>query len=171
MMYRKFFDASIVSLALSSTCVHAAAVMEFPDGAIVKGKAQVAAYAFKSVPPVERQCNGQASSGSFTVTKPVDALTPQLAEAAAGKHGTTVLIDDTNPDGTRIAFQLTNATISGIKPAGSATPMEEVSFNYSKIQWITVSPCKAAAPRRNSNTAGGIGGGGYGGGYGASGRY
>jgi hypothetical protein len=134
--------------------VSAATVMDFPDNTTLKGGVVLADYNFRSAPPVARQCAGQGGSGSFTVTKPVDQLSPQLAEASKAKKGSLVQIDDNKADGTHVAYQLTDATISGIKPTGSGDKaMESISFNYSKIRWITVSPCKAPPPRRDNNAA------------------
>ena len=52
--------------------------------------------------------------------------------------------------------------------------MEHISFSYTKVQWITISPCKVVAqPRRNSVDTRSLSSIGYngGGGYGGMGRY
>lgn len=168
--------ASIAALGLFALVqpASAAVVIDFPDNTTLKGRAELQAYNFRSAPAVARQCAGQGGGGTLTITKLVDALSPQLAEVAKAKTGSLLQVDDTKADGTRVAYQLTNATVTGIKAAsGGTAPMEQVSFNYTKIQWITVSPCKAPAPpaRRNNNTAGGGYGGASGGYGGGGGRY
>jgi type VI protein secretion system component Hcp len=176
MNHRSLSATGVAALALLALApqANAATLMDFPDNAELKGKVEVQAYAFqRSAPPVARQCVGQGGGGTFTVTKPVDAMSPQLAQASQGKKGSVVQIDDAKADGTRVAYQFTNATISAIKPAsGGDKPLEQVSFNYAKVQWITVSPCKVAAqPRRNNNTGVSSPSSSYGGGYGNGGGY
>jgi type VI protein secretion system component Hcp len=163
---RVFFAASAM-LAFFAVPVqaNAATIMDFPDNAALKGRTEVAAYAFRSAPPIAKQCAGKGNGGSITVTKPVDAMSPQLAQAAQAKSAITMQIDDSKSDGTRIAYQLTNATISSLTPqAGGDKPMEQVAFTYSNIQWVTVG-CKpnATAQRRNATPSldGGAGAGGY----------
>ena len=163
-----FICAASSALLGFASLASAATVMEFPDNTELKGKAELQAYNFRSAPPITRQCAGTGSGGTFTVTKPVDGLSPQLAQASKAKKTALVQIDDTKSDGTHVAYQLTNAKINDIKPSNGGA-MEQISFNYTKVQWVTVSPCKVtAAPRRNNN-ASVPGGGGYGGGYGGSG--
>jgi type VI protein secretion system component Hcp len=146
--------AGFVTLVLFVLPTHAVAgtTMAFPENPDMQGQAELQSFAFRSAPPVAKQCLGQAGSGSLTVTKSVDALSPALAQVAQAKKGSVVQIDDTKPDGTRVAYQLTNATVSSIKPGtGGDKPMETVSFNYSKIQWITpgCKPPPQTAARRN----------------------
>jgi ABC-type oligopeptide transport system substrate-binding subunit len=175
MNHRSLSATGVAALALLALAAqaNAASVMEFPQDATLKGKVVLADYNFRSAPPIARQCAGQSGRGSFTVTKLVDGLSAQLTEASKAKKGSLLMIDDTKADGTHVAYQLTDATISGIKPAtGGVAPMESVSFNYSKIQWITISPCKVAAqPRRNNNAGVSSPSSSYGGGYGNGGGY
>lgn len=174
--YRQFFAASVAALALYAQPARGTTVMEFPDDATLAGTVELQAYNFRSAPPITRQCTGTGGSGTFTLTKPIDAMTPQIAEASKAKKGVLLQVDDNKPDGTHVAYRLTNAVPNTIKPqAGSAAPMEQISFSYTKVQWITISPCKVAAqPRRNTvdtkglSSSGGYGGGG---GYGGMGRY
>jgi type VI protein secretion system component Hcp len=168
-MTMKTFSAGTAALALLAHTMpsYAATVMEFPDNAEITGKAELTAYNFRSAPPIARQCIGEGGGGTFTITKPVDALSPQLADASKAKKTALLQIDDTKRDGTRVAYRLTDAQVNEIKPAKGGT--EQISFNYTKIQWLTISPCKATPSRRNNATANmpqGYGGGGM---YGAGG--
>jgi len=167
--------AGIAGLALISIPLPAlaGAQMEFPDHATIKEHIPVMAYDFKSAPPLARVCTGAGGSGSFSITKPVDASSPKLAEAAQAKDGTTVIVDDQQSNGRHVAFQFTGATISAIAPDAKDPAMEKVSFNYSKIQWLTVgcTPPKAAAPRSAGDPFGGSGGSPSYGGGGGYGRY
>ena len=163
--------AGIAAFALLALTVpsHAATVMEFPDNAEIKGKVELTTYNFRSAPPIARQCTGTGGGGTFTATKPVDALSPQLAEASKAKKTAMLQIEDTKADGTHVAYQLINARVNEIKPANG---VEQVSFNYTKVQWITISPCKVVAqPRRNNTDVRGAFGGGSGGGYGSGNGY
>ena len=157
-------SAALALLALTMPS-YAATVMDFPDNAELTGKVELTAYNFRSAPPIARQCTGAGGGGTFTITKPVDALSPQLADASKAKKTAMVQIDDDRSDGTHVAYQLTNARVNEIKPANGGA--EQVSFNYTKVQWITISPCKVVAPpRRNNADVRGAFGGGSGGGYG-----
>ncbi len=168
--FRIVIASSIASLALFIAAPSSAAiVMDFPDHPALKDHVQVASYSFqRSAPPLARVCTGAGGGGSFTIVKPVDAASLQLAEASRSKSAAQVLLDDTKADGKRVAFQFTDATISSIKPAGGADqPMESIAFTYSKIQWVTVGcapPPAAPARREVPNSPPSYGGGGYGGG-------
>jgi len=167
--FRIVIASSIASLALFIAAPSSAAiVMDFPDHPALKDHVAVASYSFqRSAPPLAKQCTGAGGGGSFTITKPVDAASPQLAEASQSKSGAQVLLDDTQANGKRVAFQFSDATISSIKPAaGGDQPMESIAFTYSKIQWVTVGcvPPPAAPVRRNNvpSAPPSYGGGGYG---------
>jgi len=173
--YRQLFAAGIATVAFIALVqpASAATVMEFPDNATLKGQVELQAYNFRSAPPVARQCVGTGGSGTLTITKPVDAMSPQIAEASKAKKGALLQVEETKPDGTHVAYRLTDAIANSIKPAtGSAAPMEQIAFNYTKVQWITISPCKVVAqPRRNNTNAGSPFGSGGGGGYGSKNGY
>ena len=89
-----------------------------------------------------------------------------MAEAAKTKSATQVVVDDQKPDGKRVAFQFTGATITAVTPMYSGDqPMETVAFSYSKIQWLTVG---CAPPPTRGNARDALGGGAppsFGGGY------
>jgi type VI protein secretion system component Hcp len=139
-----------LALFILSVPANAATVMTFPDDAELKDPIELQAYSFRSAPPLARQCIGQGGSGSVTITKPVDAMSPQLTANSQARKGSVVLIDDIKADGKRVAFQFTNAIINSIKPAsGGDKAMESISFNFSKIQWITVGCKPPVATSRN----------------------
>lgn len=170
MTKRSVIAAGIAGLALAIPAAASAdIVMEFPEHATLKeAHIPLAAYAFqRSAPPLARVCTGAGGSGTFTVTKPVDATSPELAEAAKTKSATQVVVDDQKADGKRVAFQFTGATITGVTPAKGDQPMETVAFSYNKIQWLTVG-CAPPPQRGNANARDALGGGAppsFGGGY------
>src|SRR5258705_7504728 len=162
-------EAGIAGLAVAIPAAgFADIVMEFPEHATLKeSHIPVAAYAFqRSAPPLARVCTGAGGSGTFTVTKPVDASSPGLAEAAKTKSATQVVVDDQKANGKRVAFQFTGATVTPVTPTNNGDqPMETVAFSYSKIQWLTVG-CAPPPQRGNARDALGSGsppnlGGGY----------
>jgi len=146
------------AIVLISAPSFAAVLMDFPEHATLKqSHIPLAAYAFqRSAPPLARVCTGQGASGTFTVTKPVDAASPQLAEAAKTRTGTLVQLDDQKPDGARVAFRFNGAIINSITPVSGEQGMETVAFTYASVQWLTV----GCAPPKN--TARGNPGGAYG---------
>ena len=170
MTKRSVIAAGIAGLAAFAVPAAASAdvLMDFPDHATLKQtRIPVATYAFqRSAPPLARVCTGAGGSGSFTVTKPVDASSPELAEAAKTKSATQVLVDDQKADGKRVAFQFIGATITAVTPMTSGDqPMETVAFTYNKIQWVTAG---CAPPRQRGNGVDALGSGGppnMGGGY------
>jgi type VI protein secretion system component Hcp len=150
MLVHRSLIAGLAGLAFALPApANAAIIMDFSDNGPLKGQLEVQAYAFqRSAPPVGRQCHGQRGRGSFTVTKPVDGVSPQLALASQARKGSLLQIDDTKPDGTHVAFQFTDATISKIESASTGEPpMESISFNYTKVQWEVVG-CKGLSPIR-----------------------
>jgi type VI protein secretion system component Hcp len=128
----------------------AATIMDFPEHPALKSQMPVLSYAFqRSAPPIARQCTGAGGGGSVTVTKPVDAATPLLAEVSQSKAGALVQLDDTKPDGTRIAFRFQDAKINAIAPSGEGEQKTEaISFTYSRVQWLTVGCQPRATARR-----------------------
>ncbi len=165
MRTREVIIASVVFAFGVPALANATAIMDFPDNPDLTGKVTVETYAFqRSTPPFNRQCNGQTGSGIVSVTKAVDEMSPHLAQVSAAKKPATVQIDETKPDGTRIAFQFTNAMVSAIKPAGGGgKPTESVSFNYAKVQWVTVGCKIKETARRPDAGTGTTPGSGYGG--------
>ena len=140
--------------------------MEFPNHATIKEHIPVMAYDFKNAPPLARVCTGSGGSGSVTITKSVDASSPKLADAAKEKGGATVIVDDQQANGRHMAFQFIGATISTIATMANDPQMEKVSFNYSRIQWVTVGCAPPKAPptdvRNGVYGGGGMGNGGMG---------
>src|SRR5262249_49556503 len=102
MLTRTFIAAGLVPTATSAS---AGITMESPAHAALKSaQIPLAAYAFqRPAPPLARVCTGSGGSGTVTVTKPVDASSPQLAEASKTKSATEVLVDDQKADGKHVA--------------------------------------------------------------------
>src|SRR5258705_10590198 len=98
-------EAGIAGLAVAIPAAgFADIVMEFPEHATLKeSHIPVAAYAFqRSAPPLARVCTGAGGSGTFTVTKPVDATSPELAEAAKTKSATQGGGAENKPEAKRV---------------------------------------------------------------------
>jgi type VI secretion system secreted protein Hcp len=96
---------------------------------------------------------GSATLGDLVVIKPVDTATPKLFLACCqGPHFTQVTLEAWNtatPPVSIFRIILTDAMITSVKPvsnnsyAGQEFMMEEVSFDYSKIE-VDYTPVDAA---------------------------
>jgi len=80
----------------------------------------------------------------FSIVKAVDKASPKLAlYCCNGKHVKEVTLELCRAAGDKqkyMEFKLTDVIVSSYRPGGSAQgqetlPMEEVSFNYGKIEW------------------------------------
>ncbi len=103
---------------------------------------------------VTQRASGSASTGGgasaeranfadFTVVKALDKATPKIFEACAtGKHIPTVTLELCRAGGDKVKYmeyKLSNVIISSSRPGGSSQggetlPLEELSFNYGKIE-------------------------------------
>ncbi|MBI4203004.1 MAG: type VI secretion system tube protein Hcp [Chloroflexi bacterium] len=86
----------------------------------------------------------RASFSNFTVVKSLDKSTPLLMLAcASGEHIPEVTIQFQKTDGAQqqyLEYKMTDVIISSVRPGGNAKggetlPLEEISFNFSKIEW------------------------------------
>lgn len=80
----------------------------------------------------------------FSVVKTLDKATPKLAlHCCNGKHITSVKVELCRATGDKLKYMeynMTDVIVSAYRPGGSsqggeALPLEEVSFNYGKIEW------------------------------------
>ena len=87
---------------------------------------------------------GRVNMQDFSIVKHMDSATPKLYEACCtGKHFPNIKIDVCRAGGDKLKymeFKFTNAIVSSARPGGSAhggdeVPVEEVSFNFGKIEW------------------------------------
>jgi type VI secretion system secreted protein Hcp len=103
---------------------------------------------------VSQKSSGAASTGGgasaeradfadFSIVKTLDKSSPKLFEACAlGKHLKTVTIELCRAGGDKVKYmeyKLENCIVSSFRPGGSAAggetlPLEEVAFNFGKIQ-------------------------------------
>jgi type VI secretion system secreted protein Hcp len=104
---------------------------------------------------VSQPGSGSASSGGgrsaercdhqdFSVVKTLDKASPKLAlYCCNGKHLKEVSVELCRATGDKqkyMAYKLSDVIVSSVRPGGSAQggealPLEEVSFNYGKIEW------------------------------------
>jgi len=86
------------------------------------------------------RCNHQ----DFSIVKTLDAASPKLALFCCnGKHVKEIKIELCRATGDKqkyMLYTLSDVLISSVRPGGSAQggeslPLEEVSFNYGKIEW------------------------------------
>ena len=104
---------------------------------------------------VSQTASGSASSGGgasaeradfqdFSVVKALDKASPKLAVACAdGTHIPTVTLELCRAGGDKVKYmeyKLSDCIVSSFRPGGSSggaetLPLEEVSFNYGKIEW------------------------------------
>ena len=86
---------------------------------------------------------GRSQHGDFVISKQVDIATPKLnLYCCNGDNVATIIIVCVRNDGTGgvlpiITYTLTNAIVSSVSVSGGAggSPVETVTFNYSKIAW------------------------------------
>jgi type VI secretion system secreted protein Hcp len=88
---------------------------------------------------------GKRQHKPFVFTKEIDKSSPKLAEAVAnGKVFKTIEIGDES--GT---YTLTDVVISSVQPSsGGDRPMESLSLNYTKIEWMPKKGKSEAATER-----------------------
>lgn len=104
---------------------------------------------------VSQTASASASSGGgasseradfmdFSIVKALDKASPKLAVFCSdGTHISTVTLELCRAGGDKVKYmeyKLTNCIVSSCRPGGSAAggealPLEEVSFNYGKIEW------------------------------------
>jgi type VI secretion system secreted protein Hcp len=98
---------------------------------------------------------GRAELKDLTITKTVDKASPVLMQkCASGAHLPQVTLTVDRPGGDSHLFleiKLTDVIITAVSPSGSgdALPMEEVSFNYDRIQ-MKYSPRDGSTPVQGS---------------------
>jgi len=87
----------------------------------------------------------RASFTDFTVVKALDKASPKLFEACAtGKHIPSVTVELCRAGGDKLKYmeyKLSNVIISSNRPggashAGETLPLEEVAFNFGKIELV-----------------------------------
>jgi type VI secretion system secreted protein Hcp len=104
---------------------------------------------------VSQPASGSLSSGGglsaercdhqdFSVVKTLDKASPKLnLFCCNGKHIETVKVELCRAGGDKLKYMeytMSNVIVSSVRPGGSAQgeehlPLEEVSFNYGKIEW------------------------------------
>jgi type VI secretion system secreted protein Hcp len=86
----------------------------------------------------------RANFQDFSIVKALDKASPKLALACAdGTHIKEVILELCRAGGDKVKYmeyKLSNCIISSYRPGGSAQggealPLEEVSFNYGKMEW------------------------------------
>jgi type VI secretion system secreted protein Hcp len=100
--------------------------------------------------PASASSGGGASSEradfqDFSIVKALDKASPKLAVACAdGTHIKEIAIELCRAGGDKVKYmeyKLSDCIVSSHRPGGSSgggetLPLEEVSFNYGKIEWI-----------------------------------
>ena len=86
----------------------------------------------------------RADFADFSIVKALDKASPKLALTCAnGQHIKEVVLELCRAGGDKVKYyevKLTNSIITSYRPGGSShggetLPLEEVSFNYGKIEW------------------------------------
>ena len=105
---------------------------------------------------VSQPSSGSVSSGGsrsaercdhadFSIVKTLDKASPKLSLFCCdGTHVKTIKMELCRATGDKqkyMEYVLTDVIVSGVRPGGSAQggealPLEEVTFNYGKIEWI-----------------------------------
>ncbi len=85
----------------------------------------------------------RAEFNDFVVVKALDKASPKLALACAnGEHFPAIRMEICRAGGDKqpyMEYKMTDVIVTSLRPGGSgdgeAVPLEEVSFNYGKIEW------------------------------------
>lgn len=105
----------------------------------------------------------RADFSDFSIVKALDKASPKLMQACAdGTHIDEVTMELCRAGGDKMKYmeyKMTNAMVTGVRPGGSAQggenlPLEEVSFNYGKIE-LTYTQQTRAGGRGQGNVAAG----------------
>ncbi len=87
----------------------------------------------------------RANFQNFSIVKALDKASPNISLACAvGTHIKSVILELCRAGGDKgkyMEYRLSNCIVSSVRPGGSSggaetLPIEEVSFNYGKIEWI-----------------------------------
>jgi len=123
---------------------------------------------------ITQTTSGSASSGGgasaeradfqdFSIVKALDKASPKLAVACAdGTHISEVVLALCRAGGDKVQYmeyKMSDCIVSSVRPGGSsqggeALPLEEVSFNFGKIEW-TYTQQKRADGSGGGNVAAG----------------
>ena len=123
---------------------------------------------------ISQTASGSASSGGgasseradfhdFSIVKALDKASPKLAlYCAKGTHIDEVKLELCRAGGDKLKYmeyKMGDCMITSVRPGGSsqggeALPLEEISFNYGKIEWIYTQQ-KRAGGRGGGNVAAG----------------
>jgi type VI secretion system secreted protein Hcp len=88
--------------------------------------------------------SGRVNMQDFSVVKHIDKASAKVAEACCtGKHIPTVVLEICRAGGDKLKYmeyKLATVMVSSVRPGGTAhggdeVPLEEVSFNFGKIEW------------------------------------
>ncbi len=93
----------------------------------------------------------RANHQDFTVTKMIDKASPKLYQAmSSGQHFPSVTLTLRRAGGDKQSYMryvLHDCFITSIKPVAGDVPMEQISFNYTKIEWTYTRGPKELTPR------------------------
>jgi type VI secretion system secreted protein Hcp len=108
-------------------------------------------HGFNQPPSATVSSSGGASSGrvnmqDFSVVKRFDSASTKLYEACCtGKHFPTVKVEFCRADGTSkmkyMEIKMSQVMVSSVRPGGTSgddVPLEEVAFNFGKIEWTYI---------------------------------
>jgi type VI secretion system secreted protein Hcp len=88
--------------------------------------------------------SGRVTMQDFSVVKHLDSASPKLALACCtGQHIPSVKIEVCRAGGDKVKYmeyKMSTVMVSSVRPGGSAhagdeVPLEEVAFNFGKIEW------------------------------------
>jgi type VI secretion system secreted protein Hcp len=88
--------------------------------------------------------SGRVNMQDFSVVKHIDKASAKLAEACCtGKHIPSVILEICRAGGDKLKYmeyKMSDTMVSGVRPGGTSqggdeVPLEEVAFNFGKIEW------------------------------------
>lgn len=107
--------------------------------------------------------SGRVNMQDFSIVKHLDSASVKLAEACCtGKHIPKVSLEICRAGGDKLKYmeyKMSTVMVSGVRPGGSAkggdeVPLEEVSFNFGKIEWGYVPQDRKTGAGAGNLTAG-----------------
>lgn len=88
--------------------------------------------------------SGRVNMQDFSIVKHLDIATPKLAQACCtGQHFPSIVMEICRAGGdklTYMVYKMSTVMVSSVRPGGTAhggdeVPLEEVTFNFGKIEW------------------------------------
>jgi type VI secretion system secreted protein Hcp len=107
--------------------------------------------------------SGRVNIQDFSIVKHIDSASPKLYEACCtGKHFPSVKMELCRAGGDKLKYmeiKMSQVMVSSVRPGGSSgsgdeVPLEEVAFNFGKIEWTYVPQARGTGAGAGNIAAG-----------------